>query len=213
MAVTQQHMNGNVVIAMDTETTGLTAGHNEMIQFAAVVLDSNFNPRADINPFVIELQPRYPENLDETLRDKPSYIERIHHATIHGIDQDKAVDMFADWYANIGIQLNSYGNPCKAIPLGQNYQFDLGFIKHWLGGIRNYEQYFDYHYRDTMCLALGLNDRAALKNERIPFPKVSLQYLSTTLGVVNRAPHTALGDAVCTAEVYKKLVAYNVGLI
>lgn len=213
MAVSQQHMNGNVVIAIDTETTGLTAGHNEIIQIACVVLDSNFVPRTDINPFYMELQPRYPENIDATLRDKPSYIERIHHAIIHGIDQDKAVDLFQDWYQSIGIQLNAYGNPKKAIPLGQNYAFDKGFIQHWLGGAANYEHYFDYHYRDTMILALGLNDRAAAKGEKIPFPKVNLQYLATTLGVINKAAHTALGDTVCTAEVYKKLVSFNLGLI
>jgi DNA polymerase III epsilon subunit-like protein len=45
-----------------------------------------------------------------------------------------------------------------------------------------------------------------MRAEKVPYPKVNLQYLATTLGVKAERAHDALSDCQVTAEVYKRLV-------
>lgn len=197
-----QHWNNKMMAVMDTETTGLDPSFHEMVQFCCIALDANFNPLKGVIPFYVNLKPNFPERVDP----KALEINKLDMAKImvEGFDRDKAVDMFVEWYRKLGIRGNAYGNPNKIMPLGQNYQFDMAFIQSWMG-VELYRELFDYHYRDTMSSALYINDRAGMKAEKIPFPKVNLQYLATTLGVKTERAHDALSDCLVTAEVYKKL--------
>jgi len=86
----------------------------------------------------------------------------------------------------------------------QNYNFDLGFIKNWLGPA-TYDEYFHGHYRDTMTTALYLNDRAAAHGEQVKFARVGLGPLANKFNIENKSAHDALQDCVVTAAVYKKL--------
>jgi DNA polymerase III epsilon subunit-like protein len=96
------------------------------------------------------------------------------------------------------------GNRKKILPLAHNWPFEAAFMRKWLG-TRTFED-FCFGYRDTMALANALNDIADFANDPWPFPKVSLTYLCSQLKVENTNPHDALGDAVATAECYRRLV-------
>ena len=199
-----EHYNNKMMCVIDTETTGLDANFHEIVQICIIALDSNFNPMKGITPFYMNIKPNFPERIDP----KAIEINKMDMATIinSGFDSDKAIDLLEIWIKKLNIKGNKYGGANKIMPLGQNYQFDKAFIQKWLG-VDQYNTWFDYHYRDTMCAALYMNDRAGMRAEKIPFPKVNLQYLATTLNVTEQGrAHDALSDCLTTAEVYKRLL-------
>lgn len=203
-----QHWNGNQLCVIDTETTGLDPYWHEMIQIAIVALDSEIKPRRDVLPFYIEIIPEHPERADK----KAMEINRKTFTEIaqRGHDPEKAKDLLEEWIKKLGLPTTKYGSPKRIIPLGQNYAFDMGFIKQWLG-VSLYNDYFDYHYVDTMITAHFLNDRAAVHAEKIPFSKTGLQWLARTLGVQRERSHDALQDCLTTADVYRLML--NQGLL
>ena len=79
-------------------------------------------------------------------------------------------------------------------------------MKAWLGP-DEYNEFFDYHYRDTMVAALFLNDRAGMHVDKIPYPKVNLRYLASQEKIPYDRKHDALADCMVTAQVYKRMVS------
>jgi len=203
MPKSMQHWNGNQLCAIDTETTGLDANWHEMIQIAILPLDSTIKPRQDVLPFYIEVAPEHPERANpKALRVNRKSLAEV---TERGHDREKAKDLLEEWIKTLGLPTTKYGNPKKIIPLGQNYAFDMSFLKTWLG-IELYNDLFDYHYVDTMITAHFLNDRAAAHAERVPFSKTNLQWLARTLGVRRDRAHDALQDCLSTADVYRLMI-------
>jgi DNA polymerase III alpha subunit (gram-positive type) len=163
-AYSQQHWNNKMMCVMDTETTGLDPNFHELVQVCIIALDSNFNPLKGVIPFYVNLKPNFPERVDP----KAIEINKMDMAKIMstGFDRDKAIDMLEAWIGKLGIRGNKYGGANKIMPLGQNYQFDMGFIKAWLG-VEQYNEWFDYHYRDTMTTALFLKMRPLVPSEAV----------------------------------------------
>lgn len=203
--MSMQHLNGDVVCVIDTETTGLDPLIHEMVQICILPLDHQLKPVKSVMPFYIEVKPEHPERAQK----EALAVNKLDLATIvnRGHDRMKAIDMLVDWIDKLGLPYTKYGNRKKIMPLGQNYQFDKGFIQAWLG-CEQYNELFHYHYRDTMITAQYLNDRAAFRVEPIPFPKSSLGSLASKLGVQIDNAHDALQDCLATAEVYRKLMTF-----
>jgi len=197
------HWNGNQICVIDTETTGLNPEWHEMIQICILPLDSNIQPRRDVLPFYIELIPEHPERADP----KAMEINRLSFAKIaqRGLDREKAKDVFEEWAQKLKLPQTKYGKKKQILPLGQNYPFDMGFIKAWLGH-EMYNQYFHYGFRDTKIVATYLNDRAAMHAEKIPFNKLSLGSLAKKLNVTHEKAHDALSDCQTTAEIYRQFL-------
>ena len=57
-----------------------------------------------------------------------------------------------------------------------------------------------------MVAAHFLNDVAAFNSEEFPFPKQSLKYLCSQLGIENKFAHDAMQDCLATAKVWKRMV-------
>ena len=198
MANQAENWNGNIVCVVDTETTGLDPRLNEIIQICVMPLDSNFKPRNDKLPFNLLIQPDRPENIDMAALK----VNKITLADLmkFGYESLKAADLLDEYFDSLKLVPGK-----KIIPLAQNWPFDKEFLEMWLGTL-NFQAIFDYHYRDTCSVAQYLNDRAVMRCEKPPFSKVNLSYLSSQLGVVNPAPHTALGDCQTTAAVYRGML-------
>ena len=207
MAISMQHWNGNQLCAIDTETTGLDSHHHEIVQICILPLDSNIEPRKDILPFYIKLIPWYPERADEGAMKKHK-ITLVDLMT-NGFDKDKSIDLLVEWLEKLDLPYTPSGFRKQIVPLGQNYSFDLRFIQAWIG-INMYNEYFNYHYKDTMITAGYLNDRAAMHGEKVPYSKVNLQWLCSTHKIKTVRAHDALQDCVATAKVYKEMI--KVGL-
>lgn len=197
-----QHLNGNILCVIDTETTGLIAGFHDIIQVAVVPLGPDLRPLKEINgvtlvPFYMDLKPKRPENaVPEALRKNGRNLADL---LANGMEPFKAADLFEEWVLRLNLPFRK-----KIVPLGQNYGFDKNFLIDWLGH-ETYSQFFDYHCRDTSTIANFLNDRAAFQMEAAPFPKINLAYLASQLGIAHDRAHDALGDCLVTAEVYRRM--------
>jgi DNA polymerase III epsilon subunit-like protein len=193
-----RHLNSNLLAAIDVETSGLKAGFHDLLQICILPLDNQLKPNQERNPFILNLKPKKPENADPgAFRvNKLSLADCI----LKGMDPYSAADLFDDWFAKLKLPPGK-----KICPLAHNYPFDRSFIIEWLGD-ESYNQYFDYHSRDTAVIANYLNDRADLMNEKFPFPKINLSYVAAQLEIQNPDAHTAVGDAMTTALVYKAML-------
>lgn len=192
------HLNGNVLCAIDCETTGLIPGKHEIVEICFLPLDANLKPKRDIVPFDIQIRP---DNTDDI--DWDSFkVTKIDFARLcqSGIDKYDAADLFERWAEKLQLAMNK-----RISPLAHNWVFDSAFIRAWLGP-KTYEYYIDGRYRDVMSTGLYLDDVEDRKNERIPFPKVNLSYMASQLRVPHERAHSALGDCITTAEVYRELV-------
>jgi DNA polymerase III epsilon subunit-like protein len=199
MARSAVHLNGNLLCAVDTETTGLVAGFHDIIQISVIPLTPALEP---IQPFfTTRLQPKRPQNFDDA--STTAHKITLQEATEFGIDPWTAVELFDEWFNSLKLPERK-----KIVPLGHNFPFDRDFIKDFLGGILNYDHVFRSDFRDTMHTALFLNDLADYRSEPIPFPKVNLKYLCSQLGVAHENAHDAFADCVACVEVYKKLLKF-----
>jgi DNA polymerase III epsilon subunit-like protein len=190
------HFNYNVLAAVDVETTGEQPDYHEIIQAAVVPLDGNLDPLPS-SPFYMNIKPEHPE------RANPDAM-RSHGITIASLEicptQDQVADCLTEWFRSLMLPFDR-----RLIALTQNGQFDVPFMKAWLGE-RRYHDYFCFNGRDTMQYALSLNDAAVWKNQPIPFNGVGLKSLAEKLGVKLENHHDALADCLATAKVYRELL-------
>lgn len=193
-----QHLNGNLLISVDCETTGFEPGHNCMWQIAILPLDANIKPYKGIIPFYMDMQIKRPENIDWDAIKMPKAEWAVRQQ--RAVDPWTAADMFDEWFEKLGLPMYK-----KLVPLAQNWPFDREFIIDWLGR-ETFFQLFSPHYRDTMTASLFRNDCADFKNEKIPIPKVNLAYLCNVFDVKNLKAHDALQDCITTAEIYRRII-------
>lgn len=197
-----KHLNGDLLCAVDIETTGLDSTKHEIYQIAILPLNGSLKTHAHHRIFDIVLRPDNVDDIDWEGMDKNNNRKDVLHALTHGIDQSMGAELLVDWFERLRLPEKK-----RIVPLAHNWAgIDREFIGKWLGPL-TYQSIFHFHYRDLMSAALYLNDRADAQIEQVPFPKVSLQYLCSQLGIErNGRAHTALDDCVVTAECYKKLL-------
>ena len=191
-------LNGNVLCAIDVETTGTKPGHHEITQVCFLPLDDNLEPHKKIMPFDIELFIEHEDRIDwEAFR--VSKINFFQHQQ-QAINKDIAADLFEQWIENLKLPPNK-----RISPLAHNWPFDRSFIIEWLQPTA-FSTYIDGRFRDSMTLAIGINDIYDFATEPTPFPKVNLAYLASQLKIPHNGAHNALADCITTAQVYKKLL-------
>lgn len=208
-----KHLNGNLLCALDIETTGLIVGENEILEIAVVPLTNDYQPNLDRGFFHMMLRPLNADKIDmEAIRihKRPDNnldysklcvsTEQVLKCVNQGVDPYKAADLFIDWFERLKLA------PFKRImPLGHNILFDLAFIKEWLGPA-SMDYVFDPRYRDSQVVSLFMNDVDGYRNEpQYSFAKNNLQYLCSQLNVTRLRSHNAFDDAIATAECYARM--------
>jgi DNA polymerase III epsilon subunit-like protein len=195
------HLNGNLLCAIDCETTGLQAGYHDIIQVCVLPLGHDLEPNKKVAPFYIDIKPMFPERADWAAMNvtKLEFSKLI----IRALDPFRAADLFDTWFQKLGL---AFGK--KIVPLAHNWPYDRGFITEWLGK-ESYDQFFHFHHRDLLTACLYINDRSDHIQEPIPFPKLKLSYIAGLLKIPKFGAHDALQDCIATAKAYKHLLRYT----
>lgn len=192
------HLNGNLLVCVDVETTGLRAGYHDIHQVAVLPLDVDIKPLKSAPPFAIDIKVRHPDRIQKGAIQikRAEFVSRQQHA----VDYFTAADLFDDWFERLHLPMHK-----KLMPLAQNWPFDKSFLVDWLGD-ESFEQFFHPHFRDTMASAALHSDLMAFKSNKYLFQKLSLRYLCNALGVTNQKAHDALQDTITTAECYRRML-------
>lgn len=167
---------------IDTETTGLVAGINEIVQIAVVIVDDDFK---FVDKFVSKVRPMHQANIDPEAM-------RVHK--IKNLDEAptplQVRNAFYQWHEEVH-------DSAVIEPIGHNYSFDKDFLKLFFG---DYDERFYYKFRDTFVLAQALIDRGSLEVESL-----SLTPLCDHFEIPIKS-HDALGDVLATIQLYRKLL-------
>jgi len=193
------NLNGNMLAAVDVETTGRVAGYHEIIQIAVVPLTSSIDPVPDVNPFYMNLAPAHPDRCEPEAR-------RVHGLDITELvnncpDAWKVADLFDEWFQALNLPFKK-----NLIPMAHNWAFERGFLTHWLG-IESFNQFFHFHPRDAMLFALSINDAANFHGYETPFPYVGLGAMCKRYGIERARAHDALNDSLAEAKLYKIMLS------
>jgi len=187
---------------IDTETTGLKPFCNEVIGICILPLHKNYDINDDVPAFEAKIQPENWATVEdgalkvngetrETLATYPSRKE-----VIGGLNTWFS-EYFSDEYNKIHV-------------LAHNAPFDKAFLSCMLdpqGKLRDAVGLFThYRWRCSQASAQFVNDCSIAKGNGPVFPNLALTRIAKQMAFVNPAPHTALGDCITTAYVYKKLV-------
>lgn len=196
------HINGNIIAAIDLETTGTQAGYHEPIQIAVVPLNSDLRPLDGVRPFYTDIRPLHPERAESSA------------TRAHGLDveylaacaprPERVQDLLIEWFESLELPMLK-----SIVPLAHNWPFENSFLKAWLGQ-KLTERIFFSHARDAMTYALALNDKSFFRAEKAPFNSVALTSLCKKFNIVNPKPHDALCDSLAEAEVYRHLLMQDV---
>jgi len=197
------HLNGHIMCAIDTETSGTQPYHHDIMQIACIPLDYNYAPNKRYMPFEMNMAPSRPENvdMDALTVNKTKYAKIVNNS----IASHTAADLFYEWFQNLRLPEGK-----RLIPIASNWYFDSQFIIDWLG-YHTFNLIFDGRPRDLMVVAAYVNDMAADKACQIPFPQLTVRKIANALGVEHdpHGLHDATEDALVTAECYKRILRMN----
>jgi DNA polymerase III epsilon subunit-like protein len=195
-----------IYLVVDTEATSLDVCNGGIIQIGAVVLDKDL---IQVDTLCFDIQPPSDSHIDpESLKVNGFTQERIDL----GLPYKESCAKLKEF-----IDKNFENQP---ITVGHFYPFDWAYIVNMFGKNNKQEYdaiskyYFGNKYIDTKALVTFANCRAGIKGLEKPFPSTSLSNkkgLRVKFGIDNEEfiSHDALGDAMITAEVLRKLVEYD----
>ena len=180
----------NIFAAIDLETTGLDPLRNEVLEIAIVPLNEDFTVSVVIPEFTARIKAKHPEWIEPTAID----VNRLDPTEGKPLE-DVRIDL-AQWAEENGIT--------GIVPLAHNLSFDLDFLK---TSFPVFSRIVSGHGRDSMRLAITLNDLARMQDGELRFPSVSLRSLKLALDIEGEVQHHALEDAKDAAHVYRKLTS------
>lgn len=196
------HNNGNLICAVDIQTSGPNPDINDIMQLAFIPLKADYTPNPDLTFFDMRFRPENDNfNHPSTICKKEAWM----NSKLHGVEPSAIADLFEVWFNKLKISENK-----KIILLGHNViLFDIPFLIKWLGPI-NYNHYFHYAHRDTMTTALYLNDLADWRSQPIPFAKYSLKAVCNRTDVTFEKIGDAKLDALAAADAYRRLLSMQI---
>ena len=169
------------LLFLDSETSGLTPGHNEAIEWAAVLTKPD--GVTIIDSFEAKVKPLHMDRFDAKAKEVNGYNE-------------------AEW-ADAPDALLTAARMREmsrdVILVGQNVSFDEGFLTAFLKQ-HDLKPAWHYHKIDTMVLAWPL-----IKSGKIT--GLSLVDLALWAGAEQVKPHRAMSDVLCVQKAYLALMA------
>lgn len=179
-----------IFAGLDLETSGLDETRAEILEIAIVPLNADFTVSSEIPEFTARVRAEHPETAE------PEALQVNGLNPLEGESRQKVSADIMQWLADNQIDL--------IVPVGQNIDFDLRFIAR---GFPELSKKIHRHGRDSMRLALAINDLALRDCGEPRFEKVSLEALKIALGVEGELTHRAFEDAKDAAAVYRRLLS------
>ena len=178
-----------ITAAFDIETSGLDVKKSDILEIAIVPLNKNYEPDSNIPEFSARIKAENPEYASA----KAMAINKLD--LNKGEARKKVSQDIKQWMQD---------NDVKFIhPLAHNISFDLKFFR---ANFPELSRIFSGHGRDSMQLAIAINDVSVLKHGAVKFESVSLSAIMAKLGFNSEVTHQAVSDACDSARVYKKLL-------
>jgi len=193
------NLRGNILSAVDVETTGTDFGYHEILQIAVVPLDHHMKPSKEHKFFYRNIAPKHPERQSVEARVKTkldaNYFARMYPS------QEQVANHFEEWFISLNLPFEK-----KLAPLAHNWAFERGFLTQWLG-IDGFDSIFHFHPRDTMLAGQLINDIYTWQGQNLPFHNISLTGMCSRFEIPLDNAHDALADCIGTAELYKSLMS------
>ncbi len=190
-----------MLIAFDTETTGLQPGWNEIIELGAIVLDPNtlvpVGPKFECKLLIKHFDRVEPGTLGVVNHYDPDVWNR------EALEPVDALVKFADW-----MMMVSHGGLHKPMFLGHNAAFDTEFLDRWCLLYGNIMIHRDHHKIDTVTVFRFFREIANLAGRSLGLPEYA-----KCLAVVNPKAHGALADAATSGLCYALTLAYLKAMI
>lgn len=165
---------------IDCETTGLTPGHNEAIEWAAILTEPD--GVTVVKTFEAKVKPLHMDRFDAKAKEVNGYNEAEWANALPAKEVAAEMMMIC----------------AGSILVGQNVKFDIGFLEAFLKE-HNFKPAWHHHSVCTLALAWPLVKQGAISG-------LSLTHLCTWAGISQPPPHRAMTDAQCVKTVYVKLM-------
>jgi DNA polymerase III alpha subunit (gram-positive type) len=175
-------------ICLDTETGGLDPKRHTLLTASFRILDADLRQVDGIDLFIAP---------DEEYRVTAGALQ-VNRIDI--LDHSRRAVSPLEARLRLIELLDRWAKP-RLTPIGHNIMFDLNFIHEHLLPKHEWEARVSYRVMDTQVIALFLQLTGKLKAS-----SSSLMGLALSLGVPQKAAHTAADDAEVTAEVFRRLV-------
>lgn len=177
------------VIYVDCETTGLDPAKTELVQLAGII---------EINGEVVE---------EFDLRCRPEKIKNIeakalacNGLTVAGMRTfPTRLTCYTEFIATLDQYIDRYNKDDKFMWIGQNPNFDVGFVKALFNEFDNkyFGAYFDRRTSDLITLALAMRQRKL-------FSPINFKLTSMAAALnIEYDAHDALADIRTTREIWK----------
>ena len=182
-------------ILLDTETTGFSSTKHQVLQIGMLVI----NNLEVVDRLSLHIKHDNYNISPQAM--KVNGIDILKHDEI-ATDKAVAVDMIIDF-----LRGNKQNEEDKGfIVIGQNVQFDLGFLENLFASCnkqKEYRELISSRHLDIMQLALFKNLEGAISLE-----SQSLDSIIESTGITYEAKrHSAIGDCIIEFEVFKKLLS------
>lgn len=192
-----QHLNYNMLCAMSIRTSGPNPLKHDIVKISVVALDHHMRMSQKVMPFIMDIKPRRPENIDYKSAEvkKPTLID----IGIKGTDAYDAADRFEEWFNHLELPGRK-----RIVPLVYNWSKMKPFILDWLG-FETCNQLIADQVRDLLVLAVAANDKSCVKGRKCPYGKPIFPYLCTVTKV-QRFSKDPEGDCYAMIDLYKGML-------
>lgn len=180
-------MNMTDLLFLDTETTGLTPGHNEILSIYAMRVNYS-----NESPIIVATCGAY---------FMPEFDNRINQEAlnVNGWRREDAIPKVVTWESFFPV-LQCLTSKCKVV--GHNIDFDLRMIQGMNNMFLNHLRYMIFDKLDTLKYARSLVKDVEHKTGRKSYSQENLcQYF----GIKNEKSHSAKGDVRALFQLYTEL--------
>jgi hypothetical protein len=201
--------HGNIIAAVDIETTGPIVGQHEIFQISILPLNNRLEPDKELRFLNLFIKP---EAKDFKAGDLTGKRERFIQARLHGLERHVAFEMLDKWADSLGIRKAGLLRDMKVMPLSFNWAWKRAFLVDFMT-LDFFNDLFHWHSREIITAAVFCNDRAEFRGDPEPFNKVTLSALSRALESKNPFPDDPAFDVQHFAELWRAMCIFPLGEI